>query len=159
VLLGQRPGGRHIGDRRLYFVLPPADNVALTFHKRLESCFGDHGGVILFFRSHLGIEHIGPREEFGLGGARHQARDTYLRFAQFLAKCKGERIQVGLGSVVDGLETSGRKSGNRARDQDAALIGPTHITADFMEQISRAGHVGVNDFPDPRPFLVQERMP
>src|SRR3954471_18872517 len=71
---------------QMYFVSPPADDVAIALQQRLESCFRDHGGVIFSSDPTL-VSSISARARIRFQW-RLRACDPYPRFTQFLAERK-----------------------------------------------------------------------
>jgi hypothetical protein len=69
IVFGCAPRARQSASFNL--VLQAGDNVALAVHHRLEACFGDVGGAVLFGLSNLGVAEAGAVEELGFGRARH----------------------------------------------------------------------------------------
>src|SRR3982074_458492 len=84
MLARQNTGRRYIGRGGLSLVLEPANDIALTFYHGTKSVVGDHGGVVLFGRSNVGVPHLRTPEEFRLGGAGHEAGDRHLGVLEFL---------------------------------------------------------------------------
>ena len=167
VLLRQRFRRHDVGGRGLQLVLPAADHVAFALHHRLEAVLGDVGRIVLLVRPDLGIQHVGALEEFGLGRARHQAGHRDAGVLELFPQREGEGVEERLGAVVDGLIGARHEAGDRAGDQDAAIALCAHVAADLVDQIDRAGDVGVDHvagcrrnpdrgrpLPRPRPALA-----
>src|SRR3954470_16119669 len=154
-----RPAGRDdVGDRRLELVLPAGDDVALAVHHRLEAALRDVGRVVLLRGAELGVHHVGALEELGLGRPRHQAADGDAGVRQLVADGEGEGIEERFASVVDRLVGAGHEAGDRAGDQDAALAARAHVAADLVDQVDRAGDVGVDDAAHLGEVLVEEAL-
>ena len=77
---------------------------------------------------------------------------------QLGAQREGEGVQEGFGAVVDRLEGAGHEAGDRAGDQDAAFVRDAHVAARPLDEIDRAGDVGVDDVPDLFEILVEKRF-
>jgi hypothetical protein len=65
--------------------MPASHHVAFAFHHGFEA---GAGGIVLLALTYFGIEHVGTRKEFGLGGARHQACDGDARVFKLRTECK-----------------------------------------------------------------------
>ena len=115
-------------------------------------------GSSFFGRADLGVHHVGALEEFGLGGARHQAGHGDAGVLQLGAQREGEGVEERLGAVVDRLEGAGHEAGDRAGDQDPAAAAGPHVAADLVHQIERAGDVGVDHMPHVVEVLIEERL-
>jgi hypothetical protein len=48
-------------------------------------------------------------------------------------------------ALLDGLVGPGQEAGNRAGDEDAPLPTPPHAASDFLDEIHRAGDIGIDD--------------
>src|SRR3954449_978296 len=48
-------------------------------------------------------------------------------------------------ALLDGLVGPGQEAGNRAGDEDAPLPTPPHVASDFLDEIHRAGDIGIDD--------------
>jgi hypothetical protein len=134
VALGQRFCWGHIGHCRLQFVLPAGDDVALTLHHRLEAGLSDLHRIVLLLLPERGVEHVGSREELGLGRAGHQARDRYAGVLQSVPKREREGVNKRLGAAIDCLETAGHEAGHGTGDEDTALPAGTHVAPDFLNR-------------------------
>jgi len=104
MLLGKYARRSHIGNGCLQFVLPAADNVALTLHHRIEAGLGNLRRIVLLCLPNLSIKHISAFEERRRSRARHQARDRHARVLHFIAQRKREGVEERLGAAVDRLE-------------------------------------------------------
>ena len=116
-------------------------------------------GSSFFACADLGVQHVGALEELGLGRARHQAGHGDAGVLQLVAQREGEGVDERLGAVVDRLEGARHEAGDRAGDQDAALAARAHVAADLLDQVDRAGDVGVDDVAAVVEVLVEEALP
>ena len=114
VLLRQHASRRHVGNRRLQFVLPATDDVSVATHHSVEANAGDVGRIILRGLPHLRIEHVRSFEEVGFGRAWHQAGDGDTGVLQLGAKGERERIYKCLRAVVDRVIGARHEPRNRA---------------------------------------------
>ena len=61
--------------------------------------------------------------------------------------------------IVDGLESARSKSSNRAGDQDAAGVAPSHVVSYPVNEVNGPGDVGIDHPPRLFEILVEERAP
>src|SRR3954454_19512978 len=72
VHLGLRGVGHHLRRGPLPLGLHRAgDPLLLALHQRLEALLRDQGRVVLLARADVGVQHLGPVEELGVGGPGH----------------------------------------------------------------------------------------
>src|SRR5689334_13101794 len=156
MLLGQHGVGHQVGERRTQLVGRARDHAGLALLHGLEAGLRHVGGIRLLFRAHLGVEHVGTREEVGVGGPRHQAGDRDARVLELVTQRVRERIDEGLGAVVHGLERAGHVARNRTGDQDLAGVLAAHLFRDALDEIDGARDVGVDHVLHLGEFLVEE---
>ena len=60
--LGEHVRRGDIGERRLQFILPAGDDVALTLHHCLEAGLRDVCRIVLLLLPDRGVEHVGTRK-------------------------------------------------------------------------------------------------
>jgi hypothetical protein len=91
-------------------------------------------------------------------GTGHQAGDRNARVHQLVPQCERKAVQKRLRRVVDGLVSTGHEARNGSGDQDAAATPRAHVAPDLLDQIDRAGDVGVDHVPDVSEILVEEGL-
>ncbi len=151
------PAGVTMRHRDLKLVLHARDDIALAIHHRLESDARDFGGIrLVLLRADLRIHQIRALEELGIGDARHETGHGHARVLELIAKRPGERIDERFRAVVDRLIGAGHEAGNRSGEQDAPLVTAAHVLADAMNQVKRAGDVGIDDMRDGTEVLIEK---
>jgi hypothetical protein len=74
------------------------------------------------------------------------------------AQRERKRIEKRLGAVIHRLVGAEHKAGDRAGDQDASPAGRAHVAPDLLDQVERAGDVGVDDAARRGKILIEKRF-
>ena len=70
----------------------------------------------------------------------------------------GEGIEKGLCAVVDGLIGARHQLGDRADNENLAGAARAHVAADLLDQIQRAGDVGIDHVAHIGEILVEKSL-